>query len=321
MALRWGILGCGDVAERKGGPPLYNVDGSELVAVMRRDAAKAADFAERHGAKRSYSNVGELIGDPDINAVYVATTPDVHCEQAIQAADAGKHVLCEKPMAMNTDECRRMVEACDRNGVALMIAYYRRTYPNVQEMRCRLADGAIGQVVLARVNHSGYYNPAPGTEGAWRTDPSVSGGGVLAETGCHRVDLLAYLMGDIESARGYAANVHVDYPGDDSAAFALRFANGTHASVNINWNVGAPVDDLEVFGTKGALRCVGLDSGALTLEQGGSVTDLRRPRLPFTHTGLVENFVAHVRDGEPNICTGEDGLKTAEAIESIYAQD
>ncbi len=118
MALRWGILGCGDVAERKGGPPLYHVEGSALVAVMRRDAAKAESFAERHGAKRAYSNVGDLLSDSEINAVYIATTPDAHCEQTIQAADAGLHVLCEKPMAMDAAECRRMVEACDRNSEA-----------------------------------------------------------------------------------------------------------------------------------------------------------------------------------------------------------
>ncbi|MBT3265928.1 Gfo/Idh/MocA family oxidoreductase [Candidatus Poribacteria bacterium] len=321
MTLRWGILGCGDVAERKGGPPLYQEEGSDLVAVMRRDAAKAEDFAERHGAKRAYSEVDDLLSDTEINAVYVATTPDVHCEQTIRAADAGLHVLCEKPMAMNVDECRRMIEACERNNVVLMVAYYRRLYPNMLKLKQLLDDGAIGQVILARVNQTGYYNPEPGTDGTWRTDPTLSGGGVLAETGCHRIDLLGCLLGDIESARGYAAKVHWDYLGDDSSAFALRFASGAHATLNINWNIGVGVDDIEIYGTEGALRAVGLDSGALTLEKGGSVTDLRQPRLPFTHTGLVRNFVAHLRTGEPICCTGRDALQTAQAIEDIYAQD
>jgi 1,5-anhydro-D-fructose reductase (1,5-anhydro-D-mannitol-forming) len=320
MALRWGILGCGDVAERKGGPPLYQVEGSTLVAVMRRDAAKAEDFAERHGAKRAYSNVDDLLSDSEINAVYVASTPDAHCEQVVQAADAGLHVLCEKPMAMSVAECRRMAEACHRNNVALMIAYYRRLYPNIQKVRQLLAEGAIGKVILARVNQTGYYNPAPGADGAWRIDAKVSGGGILAETACHRIDLLAYLLGDIESARGYATNVAGEYAVDDSAVFSLRFASGVHAAVNINWNIRVNVDDIEIYGTEGALRCAGLDSGALTLERDGEVVDHRQPKLPFTHAGLVRNFVAHVQTGEPICCTGEDGVKTARVVEDIYGQ-
>ena len=108
--LRWGILGCGDVAEHKGGSPLYSVEGSELIAVMRRDKEKAEAFAASHGAKRVYHTVDALLADDEINAVYVTTPPYLHCEQTIRAAQTGKHVLCEKPMAMNVDECREMID-------------------------------------------------------------------------------------------------------------------------------------------------------------------------------------------------------------------
>ena len=110
--LRWGILGCGDVAEYKGGPPLYSVDDSELIAVMRRDRAKAESFAERHGAKRFYTDIDDLLSDDELNAIYIATHPYLHCEQTLRVAEAGKHVLCEKPMAMTVEECQRMVDAC-----------------------------------------------------------------------------------------------------------------------------------------------------------------------------------------------------------------
>ncbi len=126
MNLRWGIIGCGNVAETKGGPALYGVEGSELVAVMSRSAEKGADFAQRHGARRHYTSVADLLSDDEVDAVYVATPPHLHAEQTVLAAEAGKHVLCEKPMALTVAECETMVAACRDAGVELWIAYYRR---------------------------------------------------------------------------------------------------------------------------------------------------------------------------------------------------
>ena len=127
--VRWGIVGCGDVTEVKSGPGFQKADGSSLIAVMRRDADKAADFAERHGVDRSYGLADELIGDPDVNAVYVATPVSSHCELALKAAEAGKPCLVEKPMALSHAECKWMVEAFRRKGIPLFSAYYRRAQP------------------------------------------------------------------------------------------------------------------------------------------------------------------------------------------------
>lgn len=316
--LRWGILGCGNVAEHKGGPPLYTVQDSELIAVMRRDRTKAETFAERHGAKRVYIDVDELLSDSDINAVYIATPPNLHCEQTIRAAHFGKHVLCEKPMAMNVDECQRMVDACKDAGVALMVAYYRNFFPNVEKMKSLMDDGAIGDVVLARINCTGYYNPNREDLKNWRINREISGGGVLMDIGSHRISLLEYLMGDIESVSGYADSVNLDIPVDDSAILAFRFENGTHAVANINWNVGVSRDDVEVFGTKGSLKCSPLNSGNLLLEtKAEGKVELNQTPLTHTHTGLVEDFVKHLKTGKPIRCSGESGLKTNAVIEQI----
>ena len=227
----------GDVAEYKGGPPLYSVDDSELIAVMRRDRAKAESFAERHGAQRVYTDVDDLLSDDELNAIYIATHPYLHCEQTLRTAQAGKHILCEKPMAMTVEECQRMVDACHDAGVTLMLAYYRNFYPNIVKMKALMDDGAIGDVVLARVNHTGFYDPNRHDLSSWRVDPKISGGGVLMDLGSHRISLLQYLMGDIESVQGYAEAVHLDIEVDDSAVFTLRFESGAHAVANINWNV------------------------------------------------------------------------------------
>ena len=316
--LRWGILGCGDVANYKGGPPLYTVDDSELVAVMRRDRVKAQAFAERHGAKWAYSDVDALLADDEVNAIYIATPPHLHCEHTIRAARAGKHILCEKPMALTVAECQRMIDACRQAGVTLMIAYYRSFFPNIMRMKALMAEGAIGEVVLARINCTAYYNPNQHDLSSWRVNPEISGGGVLMDIGSHRIDLLQYLMGDIVSARGYAETVHLDVDVDDSAVFTLRFASGAHAVANINWNVGTSVDDVEVYGTEGCLRCSPLNSGNLTLEKSGDRFELDRVPLPHTHTGLVEDFVNHLKTGEPIRCSGKSGLKTNAIIAQIY---
>ncbi len=316
--LRWGILGCGNVAEHKGGPPLYSVDNSELIAVMRRDQAKAEDFAERHGAKRAYTDVDELLSDDEINAVYIATPPHLHCEQTIRAARTGKHILCEKPMAMSVTECQQMVDACSEAGVTLMLAYYRNHYPNVVKMKALMDENAIGDVVLARINCTAYYNPNRKDLRNWRMNPEISGGGVLMDIGSHRISLLQYLMGDVASVKGFAETVHLDGNVDDSAVFTLRFESGAHAVANINWNVGIGIDDIEVYGTKGRLRCSPLNSENLTLEtKSEGVKTLPQIPLPHTHTGLVQDFVNHIRTGEPIRCTGELGLQTNAIIARI----
>lgn len=316
--LRWGILGCGDVAEHKGGPPLYTVEGSELIGVMRRDREKAEAFATKHGAKRAYHTVDALLADPEINAIYVATLPYLHCEHTIAAARAGKHVLCEKPMALNVDECQQMIDACHEHNVTLMIAYYRPFYPNVVKMKELIAEGAIGKVVLARVNHTAFYDPSRHEWGAWRTDPKISGGGVLMDLGSHRIDLLMHLLGDIKSACGYAETVQFPHPVDDSAVFTLRFESGPHAVANINWSVGVSVDEIEIYGTKGSLRCSPLNSGNLVLHTGGEEQPMNQPPLAYTHIGLVEDFVNHLKTGAPISCPGEVGLKTNAIIAEIY---
>ncbi len=316
--LRWGILGCGNVAEHKGGPPLYSVDNSELVAVMRRDQAKAEDFAHRHGAKRAYTDVDKLLSDDEINAVYIATPPHLHSEQTIRAARAGKHILCEKPMAMSVNECQQMVDACSEAGVTLMLAYYRNHYPNVVKMKALMDENAIGDVVLARINCTAYYNPNRKDLKNWRMNPEISGGGVLMDIGSHRISLLQYLMGDVASVKGFAETVHLDGTVDDSAVFTLRFESGAHAVANINWNVGIGIDDIEVYGTKGRLRCSPLNSENLTLEtKSEGVKTLPQKPLPHTHIGLVKDFVNHIRTGEPIRCTGELGLQTNAIIAKI----
>jgi len=323
MIVKWGVIGCGAVADYKGGPALYNVKGSELVAVMGRDVNKAKAFAERHGAKRYYGTVEGLLRDEDVNAVYVATPPSTHCQYTIQAAEAGKHVLCEKPMAVNLTECRKMIDVCKKHNVKLMVAYYRRGYPNVQKIKQLIEQGYIGEVVLARVSSTGYYNPENTEDPTnWRTNPQIAGGGVLMDIGCHYIDLLIYLLGEITDIKALIETIHCRYAVEDSAELILKFKRGPHGIANFNWNVGIDTMDFGIYGTQGKISFNpgGIDrSGDLTLqtkENGFQVMHLEPLRI--THLGIVKDFVGSLAQNKNSLCPGEEGIKTNEAIEVAY---
>src|SRR5882672_3909851 len=150
--VRWGIIGCGDVTEVKSGPALQRATGSALVAVMRRDRAKAEDYARRHGVARAYDDAAALIADPEVDAVYVATPPSSHQDYALAAAQAGKPVYVEKPMARSHAECRSMIDGCARADVPLFVAYYRRALPRFLKVKQLIDDGALGEVRLVNVS-------------------------------------------------------------------------------------------------------------------------------------------------------------------------
>src|SRR3954469_21503427 len=203
--IRWGIIGCGDVTEVKSGPGFQKANGSALVAVMRRDLAKAQDYARRHGVPRAYDRADALIADPEVDAVYIATPPSSHLELALRVAGAGKPCLVEKPMTLDRAESVRMVEAFAAAGRPLGAAYYRRALPRFLLVRDCLRDGAIGQVTSVHVQVTAPLL-AGDAASMWRVDPAVSGGGLFFDLASHTFDLLDFLLGPVRRVRGIAVN-------------------------------------------------------------------------------------------------------------------
>ncbi len=316
--VRWGIIGCGDVAEHKGGPALYNVPHSRLVAVMSRRAHRAEDFARRHNAERYYTAVDDLLADDEVNAVYVATPPNVHADLTERAARAGKHVLCEKPMAMTVAECRRMIETCRDCGVQLIIAYYRRFFPVVVKMKEAVEAGRIGRVLRARTAVANYYSPRADGERAWLTQQGTAGGGFLTDVATHRLDLLALFLGTARTVAAFVETQHFDFDVDDASSLAVRFENGAHATGSFNWNVDASVDEFEVWGTKGRLFARNLGAGDLDIVVGNEVAHHHLPAPSITHLGLVDHFVQCLRAGTPNALPGEAGMQATRMTEAAY---
>ena len=202
--IRWGIIGCGDVCEVKSGPGFQKAEHSALAAVMRRNGGKARDFAARHGVPKWYDNAADLISDPEVDAVYVATPPDGHAPNVLAAARAGKPVYVEKPMGRNHGECLEMIAACRGAGVPLFTAYYRRRLPRFLKVKEILDQGGIGEVRTASVTLAHVLKPdfLRKEHPPWRVVPEIAGGGLFVDLASHTLDLLDFLLGPIAASAG-----------------------------------------------------------------------------------------------------------------------
>ena len=316
--VNWAIIGCGDVAERKGGPPLYKTPGSALHAVMSRYMAKAENFARRHQAEVAYDDLNILLKDEMIDAVYIATPVFLHHEQVLLAAEAGKHILCEKPMAMDVQQCQKMIDACKRNDVMLMVAYYRRLFPVILKLKSLLASGVIGKAVFARIENHSVLNFTEEWAVDWKFDHQKSGGGVLMDIGSHRLDLLLYLFGDVADINGHAETASLPMAVDDSVTFELKFNSGIRAIGSICWNLHQSSDLIEVFGTEGKISIPEINDGRIIVETKENREILQLPVLSFTHSGLIENFRDHLANGSPNCSPGESAIKVNAMMAEIY---
>ena len=194
--IRWGIIGCGDVTEVKSGPGFQKANGSELVAVMRRNKTLAQDYARRHNVSKWYGDAQDLINDPDVDAVYIATPPSSHKKYVIDTANAGTPVYVEKPMALSYKECLEMVEFCEQMNVPLFVAYYRRALPRFLKIKSLIEDGAIGEVrcVNTRLRQKPNEKDLSQPEN-WRTNPSIAGCGYFCDMGSHMIDILQFILG------------------------------------------------------------------------------------------------------------------------------
>ena len=298
--LQWGFIGCGEVTEKKSGPAFSEVEGSSVVAVMSRQERKARSYAERHDIPKWYTDAQELIDDPDVNAVYIATPPSSHATFAIMAMKAGKPVYVEKPLAASYEDCARINRISEQTGVPCFVAYYRRYLPYFQKVKDIIQNGSIGKVINVQVRFAvpprelDYNNAA---ELPWRLQPDIAGGGYFYDLAPHQLDLLQDVFGVILEARGIRANRGGLYKAEDSVSACFEFESGLPASGS--WcfvaHESAREDRIHIIGDKGSLSFSVFDYKPIHLITSEGEQMLTVPNPPYVQYPLIKNVCEHLQ--------------------------
>ncbi len=298
--LNWVVVGIGDITTKRVIPAILAEPHSRLYGVVSRDPEKGRRYAER-----VWTNLDGALADPEVHAVYVATPVALHAPQTIAALGAGKHVLCEKPVAMNYAEACRMTRAAREAGRTLGIAYYRRMYPKLQRARQLVAEGAVGRPVLAEINCHDWFTNSDGRRG-WLLDPAMAGAGPLYDIASHRIDVLNFLFGRPVSVVARLSNVVHQTAVEDSATLLIEYEQGTRGIVDVRWHSHVARDEFRIIGTDGEMELSPL-SGPELVYPGGR---LALPCHANLHYPCVENFVNSVLDGAHLYSCGESAIWT-----------
>jgi 1,5-anhydro-D-fructose reductase (1,5-anhydro-D-mannitol-forming) len=313
--LNWIVIGIGDIASRRVIPAIQAESRSRLYGLVTRDPAKGA----KYDAKVSNS-LDEALADSAVQAVYVSTPVFLHSPQTIRSLRAGKHVLCEKPMAMNEEEARSMVQAAEASGTKLGVAYYRRAYPKVQRAKQLLAAGAIGQPVLAELTCHGWFDgkeyDGSDRERYWLIDPAKAGGGPLFDIASHRIDVLNFLFGQPLRVSAQLSNAVHHYAVEDNATVMIEYPGGVRGVVDVRWNSHIKRDECRIRGTDGEMELTPLNGPDLVYPGG-------REHLPVhqnVHLPMIENFVDAVEGKSALLAGGADSFWTDWIIERALQQ-
>jgi predicted dehydrogenase len=315
--VRWGIIGCGDVTEVKSGPALQKAEGSQLVAVMRRNGALAQDYARRHGVPRWYDDAQQLIDDPEVDAVYIATPPNMHKEYTLAVARAGKPVYVEKPMALNAAECQQMVDACRSAGVPLFVAYYRRVLPRFVKIKEIVDSGTLGDLRHVQITLTQPARLYVAGELPWRVKPETAGGGHFVDLAAHTLDYLDYLFGPITQAKGIARNQDGVYPAEDVVSGTFEFENGVIGSGLWCFTSYEASDRVVISGAKGRLTFATFENEPVVLETQPGRESFDIPQPAHVQQPLIQQVVDELLGRGRCVSTGENGLRTTRVMETL----
>lgn len=320
--INWGIIGCGDVAERKSGPAFQRVSNSSLVAVMRRDTEKAADYARRHQVPKWYGLAKDLINDGEINAIYIATPPSTHEKYAIAALEAGKHVYLEKPMAMDRKSAQRIKQIAASSSGKLVVAHYRRALPLFLKVKDLLKEKVIGEISCVDIKMIQPIKTeivAPSASN-WRLDPSISGGGLFHDLAPHQLDLMLYYFGEVEEAIGFSANHSKINSADDFVTGIIKFQNGInlHGKWDFASDKSEAIDICEIYGSTGKISFP-IFGEKISVWQSKIKSSIPMPYPEFVQEPMIAKVVDYFLGKGPNPCSGEEGVEVMRLID-VFTQ-
>ena len=304
-------------------PAITASAGSTLAAVVSRDAGRARTFAGKHAAANAYDDMSAMLADPAVDVVYVASPNGLHEEHTVRAAQAGKHVLVEKPMALDAEQCRRMIDACDAAGVKLGVGFHLRCHPGHRKLRELMADGALGTVALTTANWGrgtrGLVElpPRQGPQ-AWWDDPALAGAGAFMATGVHCVDTMRFVLAREVTEVVALTDASAGHPLEEMVAMSLRFNDGSLGTVMTGRRTPDYVgNDIMVYGSMGRAGV----RGSIDTSVGGTL-DVRTDALSLDETYDADPIALYVRqvdvfnravdEGGDPAATGLDGLHAAQ---------
>ncbi len=306
--IRWAVVGIGDITTRRVIPAILAEPRSRLHGIVTRDPAKAVAYKTK-----VWTSLGAALRDPEVDAVYVASPVFLHATQTIESLRAGKHVLCEKPMAMDEKESRAMVEVAESTKRLLGVAYYRRLYPKVRRAKELLDSGAIGQPVVAELTCHMWFD-GTGSR-SWLVDPAKSGSGPLHDIASHRIDVLNYFFGKPLRATGHLSNAVHKYAVEDNATVLIDYARGVRGIVDVRWHSEVARDECRIRGTDGEIDMTPLNGPPLSFPGG---TELL-PTIDNLTYLTIENFVSAVLDGAPLAASGASSYWTDWVIAQVLS--
>ncbi len=323
--INWGIIGCGDVTEIKSGPAFNKVNNSSLVAVMRRDAEKAKDYAMRHNIPKWYNNAGDLINDAEVNAVYIATPPYSHEEYTIAALQAGKPVYVEKPMSVNAASAINMRDFARQQNIKLSVAHYRREQPFFKKIKQLIDEKSIGDIRFAKLDlwkQSLSKEELLVPKNSWRVNAYISGGGLFHDLAPHQLDLACYFFGETDKANGYAINQASLYNADDMVAGTIFFKSGILFSGTWCFNVAEKneKDSLEIIGSEGKMSFSIFGKHELILTKKDKTETISFDIPEHVQQPMIEKVVKYFLNEGPNPCSAEEGVHVMELIDQFTAK-
>jgi len=296
--LSWLVAGIGDISRKRVLPAILSEPRSRLAGIVTRDPAKAAPYHVP-----SWADFDTALAACEADAVYIATPVFLHAAQTIAALRAGRHVLCEKPMALDYAEAQAMERAARESGRTLGVAYYRRMYPKVERAHQLLAEGVIGRPVFAEATSHDDFNPV-GTPRAWLTDPSLAGGGPLRDIASHRIDLFNYLFGEPVRVSAHLSSLVHEFAVEDNATVMIEYAGGVRGLVDVRWHARPPRDEFRIRGTQGEMDLTPLNGPELVYPGGAE----SHPAHGNLHYPCVEDFVSAVLSAREPRSSGKTAL-------------
>ncbi|MHC4871497.1 MAG: Gfo/Idh/MocA family protein [Planctomycetota bacterium] len=316
--VNWLLIGGGDIANKRVAPALTGAENSNLVGVCDIRKEEAEKLGKSFGVEEIYSDAVSAIKETSADSVYLATPVGLHVEHACAALEAGKNVLIEKPLALNAEDCDKVISAAERGGKTAGCSYYRRCFNRYNFTKDMIKNGEFGKIINIRMTMFSWFNPEKDDPKYWRVVRSKSGGGPLSDMGTHMFDVLIGLLGMPEKVYAKCENLTTDWDVEDSAVIIMTMPDGAQITASFNWNSKTWRHEFEIIGTEGKIDWLPYDAGPIVKTIGRDIREIEMQEAENVHQPIVEDFINAVINGKDPVCSVVEAKKTNVLLDAVY---